>query len=395
MRTATAPILDVVARAPGCAVDAVLEALVDTEPAPGREILLLASSGLPELGRRLDAGAELGRVVSLGRIDVTRQAVRWCFDEQPTTARRYDAAEINRLLGILLADRAAWASWWTARSVAPTALPFEAIVADPEGSARLLGTTLGLGGPVHLRPPTPDPGLVDEWLAHHCRFASRPEGTARRRVVDLRIARAGYSLEVDPDDFVGREILLTGRAYEADLLEHLSRLLPDRGGRVLDVGAHIGNHTVALAALGHAVVAIEPNPATRCLLEANVLRNDLGHRVTVHGVAVGATTGTGRLLLDDGNSGATRLAPGPGPVAIRPIDQLVDEVDLVKLDVEGHEVAALAGAHRLLSTSRPMVLAEANDEAAFREVATALAPYGYRSDGVSLADDPTYLFQVA
>ncbi|MEO1064256.1 MAG: FkbM family methyltransferase [Actinomycetota bacterium] len=395
MRTPTGHILDVVTRSPSCGAEVVHEALLAIEPTPGREVLLLASSGLDELERRFEAGARPGRVVALGRVDLTRQAARWSYDEQPPNARRYDAADINRRLGILLADRARWTGWWAARSIAPMTLPFEAILADPAGSGRVLGAALGLTSAPELGPAADDPGLVDDWVSHHCRFTDRPDGEMRRRIVDLTVARSTYSLEIDPDDFVGREIVLTGRPYEADLLEHLAGRLPERGAHVLDVGAHIGNHTVALASLGHQVVAVEPNPATRQLLEANVRRNDLGDRVTVHGVAVGAANGTGRLLLNDGNSGATRIAAGPGPIPVRPIDQLVDDVDLLKLDVEGHEVEALAGAHRLLSTTRPMVLAEANDESAYRAVAGTLALYGYRSDGVSLADDPTYLFTAA
>ncbi|MEM9714530.1 MAG: FkbM family methyltransferase, partial [Actinomycetota bacterium] len=232
---------------------------------------------------------------------------------------------------------------------------------------------------------------VDHWLAHHCRFTTREGDQRRRRVVELDVAQHRYRLEVDPDDFVGREIVLTGRPYEADLLEHLARHLPS-GGRVLDVGAHIGNHTIALAVLGHEVVAVEPNPETRALLEANVHRNGLDGRVTVHGVAAGARPGHGALIVDDDNSGATRLDPGAGSVPIRRIDDLVQDVDLVKLDVEGHELAALEGAHRLLSTRRPTVLAEAHDDDAFRALTGTLALYGYRTDGVSLAADPTFCF---
>ncbi len=386
------PIVDVVAVSPGCADDVVKAALVEAEPAAGREILLLASSALPELDARLDAGARLGSVVHLGRIDVTAQAIRWSYDDQPATGGRYDAADVNHRLGVLLADRARWATWWARRSVAPVAVTFEALRADAGAAAGQLASAFALPGPVRLPDGLADPPLVERWLAHHCRFGTRTAHGPRREVIDLTVGASRYELEVDPDDFVGREIILTGRPYEADLLETVARHMPSGRARILDVGAHIGNHTVALAALGHDVVALEPNPAARRLLESNVRRNGLDDRVTVHGVAAGTANGTGTLVVDVDNSGAARLEIGDGPIPVRRIDDLVTDVDLVKLDVEGRELDAIQGAHRLLSTCRPAILAEAHDDAAFDAIAGALALYGYRSDGVSLAADPTYLF---
>ena len=58
--------------------------------------------------------------------------------------------------------------------------------------------------------------------------------------------------------------------YEADVLLHLAHRGP-RGGLFLDVGAHVGNHTLFFASfLADHVIAIEPNPATATLLRRNV-----------------------------------------------------------------------------------------------------------------------------
>ena len=49
----------------------------------------------------------------------------------------------------------------------------------------------------------------------------------------------------------------------ADLHRHVLQLIPAAPGRVLDIGAGTGRDAAALAAMGHAVVAVEPSAALR------------------------------------------------------------------------------------------------------------------------------------
>lgn len=370
-----------------------VRAALDGVPLPvDHELLALSAGALDALDARLDGGDRLGSIILVARLDPTRQALRWLHDELAPDARRYDAVEVNRRLGILLADRARWTRWWSARHVAPFSLGFEQLLSDPRRADDVLVPALGLERAAPVSAPSPDPDLVDLWHAHHCRLPTRRGTDVERAAVPLSVGGVGYVLHVDRDDFVGREIILTGRPYEADLLDTLARRLPV-GAEVVDVGAHIGNHSIAFAALGHRVVAIEPNPSSRHLLEANVAHNGLADRVTVVAGGAGATGGTAQLAVDAQNSGATRLARGAGPVTVHRLDDLVERADLVKVDVEGSECEVLAGAQRLLRHARPLVLVEAHDQAALNSLQEALAPLGYSTDGVSLASDPTYLFE--
>ncbi|MEM9611105.1 MAG: FkbM family methyltransferase [Actinomycetota bacterium] len=387
-------VLDVLGVSPAGGGDEVRSALDGVELSPGRELLAMSAGALAELDGRLASGDRLGVMIFVTRLDPTRQALRWLHDELPAGGHRYDAVEVNRRLGILLADRARWARWWDQRRVAPVSVDFEALLADPGQVADLLVRALGLVRTPLVPMPSPDPDLVDLWHAHHCRLPIRREVGAGLTAVQLEMAGRRYELEVDRNEFVGREIVLTGRPYEANLLDGIARRLPP-GADVVDVGAHIGNHAIALAALGHRVVAIEPNPASRRLLEANVVRNGLAERVAVVAGGAGASTGRAQLAIDPENTGATRLLPGTGTVDVHRLDDLVRRADLVKVDVEGAEREVLAGAERLLRESRPLVLAEAHDDDALRSLRAALAPLGYATDGVSLASDPTYLFEPA
>ncbi len=143
------------------------------------------------------------------------------------------------------------------------------------------------------------------------------------------------------------------------------------GEVVVDVGAHIGLYTLLAAKAGASVLAIEPDPENRALLEANVERNRL-RDVQVVPVAVSDRSGMVALRRPGGpNRGTTSLVlPAEGvlvassrDVQVRrePLDRIVgqcglDRVDWLKVDVEGHEIAALEGGRDTLRRTRRLLL---------------------------------------
>jgi FkbM family methyltransferase len=140
-------------------------------------------------------------------------------------------------------------------------------------------------------------------------------------------------------------------------LGELLRTATPPGSVAVDVGAHIGYLTLELArAVGPAgrVYAMEPDPAVAATLRSNLRRNGLAARVVVVERAAGATSGRASLYVSGGGE-TSSLAAVPGfrrelDVAVTPVDDVIgdDPVDVVKLDVEGAEVAALQGMKRLL-----------------------------------------------
>jgi FkbM family methyltransferase len=160
---------------------------------------------------------------------------------------------------------------------------------------------------------------------------------------------------------------LTGRA-EDELLE-LDRIL-DRRDLAVDVGANRGFYSYAFTRRFRRVVAFEPNPAIVADLEMLGAPN-----LEVHNVAL--SSGEGKLELfvprvngeeqhgwasfDRGNlPGATDFKVLEVPV--RPLDAFgLKGVSFIKIDVEGHETAALAGAAATIRDSRPTVLIEVKD----------------------------------
>lgn len=169
-----------------------------------------------------------------------------------------------------------------------------------------------------------------------------------------------------PLDARGERLMFYGfRAPQAAL-----GLVPP-GGVAIDVGANLGEWSVPLAAaVGRdgMVLCIEPNPAVATALAATLRINNFT-QAEVLAVALGSEDGEGRLLIESGDSGLSRLSASEAaiPVPLRRLDPLLRErlftrVDLIKIDVEGHERFVLAGAAETLRCFRPGVVFESGHE---------------------------------
>jgi FkbM family methyltransferase len=139
-----------------------------------------------------------------------------------------------------------------------------------------------------------------------------------------------------------------------------------RGDVFVDIGANVGSYTVLAAKLGARVVAVEPIPATFDHLVANVRLNGLESLVTAHRVGLSDRNGTLRFTTDHGTINhvlaATENLAGTD-IEVVTLDSILAGVSpaLIKIDVEGHELAVLNGAGRTLgSPSLLAVIMETN-----------------------------------
>lgn len=187
--------------------------------------------------------------------------------------------------------------------------------------------------------------------------------------------------------FVAHRARLEHRRGEPEL--RFAEFLAPRGRRAIDVGANIGVWSYWLARWGAQVEAFEPNPKMVAILAGARLRG-----VTVHAVALGERREQGRLLVPKGrrgfsNQGASLSAVkvrGPHGVAEVACHRLDDygfsDVGFIKIDVEGGELAVLAGAQETLARCRPAMIIEIEekhrDEPIERAIST-VEGYGYRA----------------
>ena len=187
-----------------------------------------------------------------------------------------------------------------------------------------------------------------------------------------RVRRSDFLFDLDLTDFVDQYVYLG--AYEKQDYDELISIMPV-GGVFLDVGAHIGIYTLAMArAAGPSgsVHSFEPNPASFERLSHHVLQNGFAN-VRLNQVAVGSAEGRAKLNAPTKeNSGAASLLSTnmPARFAARPIEVQVtsldaycgrhtfDRVDVIKIDCQGYELQVLEGASDVLQTFRPRLLLE-------------------------------------
>jgi FkbM family methyltransferase len=131
----------------------------------------------------------------------------------------------------------------------------------------------------------------------------------------------------------------------------------------LDIGGNIGMWTLAASALGRNSFTIEPNPLNYQRLCRSINRNGF-HKVThVLNIAATATPASLKLSIPQGNMGGTSVhhvqggdtSSSDGVVQGVPIDQLglpTDRPYVIKVDVEGFEMDAMAGSLEFLRQAR-------------------------------------------
>ena len=195
----------------------------------------------------------------------------------------------------------------------------------------------------------------------------------------VRDGRA-YRFRVDNVKDAIQRALIAGDFYERPELELIARHMP-AGATVLDVGANIGNHTVAFAALMGAarVIPVEPNPRAIALLRENLALNGVEADLSLLGFGLGSRTGRADLRLEDRhNLGGATLAEGSGDIpVVRGDDVLNDRVHFIKIDAEGMELDVLQGLERVLREHRPVLFVEILN-AQVEAVDGWLAERGYR-----------------
>lgn len=202
---------------------------------------------------------------------------------------------------------------------------------------------------------------IISYLLGYARFlcSGQTVATVPHRGQSLKFFIGGGNVSVDM-------FLVAGKLFEADEIAHLESILP-AAPQVIDVGANIGVHLVALAKTFPAgtFYPIEANPVTVEILRRNILLNELTG-VRLEGLNKAATATASTVAVKAGRDLGRCAVTTGGDIEGVPLDQLISgPIDLIKIDVEGNEMAVLAGAEEIIRRSRPILMVEvesANDK---------------------------------
>jgi len=194
------------------------------------------------------------------------------------------------------------------------------------------------------------------------------------------------------NDIVFVSHLSQGKIYEEEYVVNkvIPMIQPIPGKKViLDIGGHIGSHTVLYSKLiGDCEIhTFEAQSRMYQLLEKNIKQNRITN-CTLHHNAVGhvCQSTTMSNMLYDGydcvieydtpkifNYGGIGLGQNGEQVDMITIDSLkLSRCDYMKIDVEGAEILVLMGAIETLQTYRPMIWFEASDKTVSPEMKTSM-----------------------
>lgn len=233
----------------------------------------------------------------------------------------------------------------------------------------------------------------------------RPTELAALMTKALGIKRRPFEAQhgtfyIDPVSNFGFRLFKEG-VYEPETIAILEDVLGP-GDTFVDLGANEGYFSVLASRLvgDGRVFAIEPQQRCWTVIVQNLVENDCAN-VTLVPYGVAREAGSFEMVLTpQTNTGASSFVASKRAslwprqtVHVLPLDEIferfgVDEVALIKIDIEGYELDALESAREALGSGRikrllveihPKQLAALGRDPA--EVQRLLEGYGYRRDG--------------
>jgi FkbM family methyltransferase len=192
--------------------------------------------------------------------------------------------------------------------------------------------------------------------------------STERQILELKTSE-GKLLQAFAGDSITQEIQAKGE-YDGNTLDSLRQILSViRPIASLDVGANIGNHAVIIADYSETLIAFEPVPFIFDLLKQNIDHNSLHHAYAVNIGLSSETMHRDIFIPEYGNLGCSSLEPIEAEGTHVQIETWVGDdylaknfpekqIDFIKIDVEGHEPAALTGLVNTLTKYQPLVLME-------------------------------------
>lgn len=184
---------------------------------------------------------------------------------------------------------------------------------------------------------------------------------------EISVKVKNYHLQLNPSDYSISRRLYFGEPYEPATTDFLLRTL-DEGDTFVDVGANIGYFSLlASSEVGDSgrVIAFEPDVQNFEILEKNVAGNGLNERISLHQKALSDSSGVLTMNHHPTNKGMHSIVNeydnSDSTVEIEAVKGdsiLPDQVDLIKIDVEGAEPYVIDGLSATINRCHPMIIFE-------------------------------------
>jgi FkbM family methyltransferase len=174
---------------------------------------------------------------------------------------------------------------------------------------------------------------------------------------------SGFKMSCDLREMLQRQFYFFGTYFVEEDMLRCWEVAAEGAKIILDIGANAGIYSLAALAIqpDATVHAFEPTTEIAARLRATAKLNRLDH-LHVHEVAVLDTNGQavlkrfrGELGTNEGMNFISRDRGDSGTECVETVcvdqfckDHLINRIDLMKLDIQGHEHSALKGAEQLI-----------------------------------------------
>jgi FkbM family methyltransferase len=179
----------------------------------------------------------------------------------------------------------------------------------------------------------------------------------------------------DVNDFIKNRVIKRGGTWEEYIHDQFKKYVKP-GSVALDIGGHIGTHTLNLSRLvgdNGQVYVFEPQPKMFCELVINMhlngrknikfFHNALGAEekwIKMHIPPEAWTAIYGSTLINEGHGTVsldTEVSGDPAKM-IRLDDLHIDNISVIKMDVEGFEMEVIRGGKETILRNKPVLIIE-------------------------------------
>ena len=147
------------------------------------------------------------------------------------------------------------------------------------------------------------------------------------------------------------------------------KLVSNKDLTFIDIGAYVGSYCIRLSKYYNMIIAVEPNPESVKILKKNLELNNI-HNVKIIECALADYQGEAILNLRGGSSTLLADYKGKGKVKVKVdmLDNIIDHVDVMKIDVEGYEERVVRGALNTIKKCKPVIVIEHHENREYKEL---------------------------
>ena len=223
-------------------------------------------------------------------------------------------------------------------------------------------------------------GVIKKWISTRTQIRREKIAKKNQYIFSLNNSVSRFYLPYYNVDFIQKTIATSANYFEINNLNLVcnqwhSGIIGEiiKNKAILDIGANIGNHTLYyISECGaSSVYCFEPVKDTFYTLKKNIEINGAENIVHLFNKGVGSVSCNAKVALYNEPSES-------GNIEIISIDELkiIEDIGLVKIDVEGFEIEVLKGMMKTLYKNKPYITIEIRDRN-FDEAKSLLLPLGY------------------